>query len=68
MNDLNLTYDDIRAAADFLRKYARGVETRLYMDMKVQDAHHEISEAYRLADELDDLAGKMDTVLPKDLG
>jgi hypothetical protein len=68
MNDLNLTYDDIRAAADFLRKYARGVETRLYMDMKVDDAHHEISEAYRLADELDDLAGKMDTVSPKDLG
>jgi len=68
MNDLNLTYDDIRAAADFLRKYARGVETRLYMDMKVDDAHHEISEAYRLADELDDLVGKMDTVSPKDLG
>jgi len=68
MNDLNLTYDDIRAAADFLRKYARGVETRLYMDMKVDDAHHEITEAYRLADELDDLAGKMDTVSPKDLG
>ena len=68
MNDLNLTYDDIRAAADFLRKSARGVETRLYMDMKVDDAHHEISEAYRLADELDDLAGKMDTVSPKDLG
>lgn len=68
MNDLNLTYDDIRAAADFLRKYARGVETRLYMDMKVDDAHHEISEAYRLADELDDLAGKMDTVTPQDIG
>jgi len=68
MNELNMTYDDVKAAADFLRKYARGVETRLYMDMKVQDAHHEISEAYRLADELDDLAGKMDTVSPKDLG
>jgi hypothetical protein len=68
MNELNLTYDDVRAAADFLRKYARGVETRLYMDMKVHDAHHEISEAYRLADELDDLAGKMDTVSPQDLG
>jgi hypothetical protein len=68
MNELNLTYDDVRAAADFLRKYARGVETRLYMDMKVNDAHHEISEAYRLADELDDLAGKMDTVSPQDLG
>ena len=68
MNELNLTYDDVRAAADFLRKYARGVETRLYMDMKVDDAHHEISEAYRLADELDDLAGKMDTVTPQDIG
>jgi len=68
MNDLSLTYDDVKAAADFLRKYARGVETRLYMDMKVQDAHHEISEAYRLADELDDLAGKMDTVTPQDIG
>jgi len=68
MNDLNLTYDDIRAAADFLRKYARGVETRLYMDMKVDDAHREISESYRLADELDDLAGRMDTVAPQDLG
>jgi hypothetical protein len=68
MNELNLTYDDVRAAANFLRKYARGVETRLYMDMKVNDAHHEISEAYRLADELDDLAGKMDTVSPQDLG
>ena len=68
MNELNMTYDDVKAAADFLRKYARGVETRLYMDMKVNDAHHEISEAYRLADELDDLAGKMDTVSPQDLG
>jgi hypothetical protein len=68
MNELNMTYDDVKAAADFLRKYARGVETRLYMDMKVQDAHHEISEAYRLADELDDLAGKMDTVTPQDIG
>jgi hypothetical protein len=68
MKDLGLTYDDVKAAANFLRKYARGVETRLYMDMKVDDAHYEISEAYRLADELDDLAGRMDTVTPQDLG
>jgi hypothetical protein len=68
MNNLDLTYEDLRAAADFLRKYARGVETRLYMDMKVEAAHQEIEESYRLADELDEAADKMDTVSPKDLG
>lgn len=68
MNELNLTYDDVKAAANFLRKYARGVETRLYMDMKIDTAHHEISEAYRLADELDELAGRMHAVTPQDLG
>jgi hypothetical protein len=68
MKDLGLTYVDVKAAADFLRKYAHGVETRLYMDMKIDDAHHEIEESYRLADELDDLASRMDTVSPKDIG
>lgn len=68
MNDCGLTYDDLKSAADLLRKYARGVETRLYMDMKVEDAHHEIYEAYRLANELEAAAAKVDTVVPKDLG
>jgi hypothetical protein len=68
MSDLGLTYEDLRAAADFLRKYARGVETRLYMDMKVEDAHREIEESRRIADELDEAADKMDTVSPKDSG
>ena len=68
MNDLGLTYDDVRAAAEFLRRYARGIETRLYMDMKTDAARKEIIEAYRLADELDDAAGRMDTVSPVDLG
>jgi predicted ribonuclease toxin of YeeF-YezG toxin-antitoxin module len=36
--------------------------------MKTAQAHQEISEAYRLADELDDMADKMDTVSPLDLG
>jgi len=68
MSDIGLTYEDLRAAAGFLRKYARGVETRLYMDMKVEAAHHEIEESYRLADDLDAVADKLDTVSPKDLG
>jgi len=38
------------------------------MDMKIDDAHREIAESYRLADELDDLASRMDTVSPKDIG
>ena len=63
-----MTYEDVRAAAEFLRRYARGVETHLYINMKTTHAHQEISEAYRLADELDDMAAKMDTVSPTDLG
>lgn len=68
MKDIGLTYDDVRSAADMLRRYARGVETHLYINMKTNHAHREISEAYRLADDLDDLAAKMDTVSPMDLG
>ena len=68
MKDLGLTYDDVKAAADMLRRYARGVETHLYINMKTDHAHHEISEAYRLADNLEDLAAKMDTISPVDLG
>lgn len=68
MKDLGLTYDDIKAAADMLRRYARGVETHLYINMKTDHVHHEISEAYRLADNLEDLAAKMDTISPVDLG
>jgi len=63
-----MTYEDVRAAAELLRRYARGVETHLYINMKTEHAHHEISEAYRLADDLDEMAAKMDTVSPADLG
>lgn len=65
---INMTYEDVRAAAELLRRYARGVETHLYINMKTEHAHHEISEAYRLADDLDEMAAKMDTVSPADLG
>lgn len=68
MKESNITYDDVKLAAEFLRKYARGIETRLYMDMKINDAHHEISEAYRIADELDEVAEEIDTITPADLG
>lgn len=65
---IDMTYEDVRAAAELLRRYARGVETHLYINMKTEHAHKEISEAYRLADDLDDVAAKMDTVSPADLG
>ena len=65
---IDMTYEDVRAAAELLRRYARGVETHLYINMKTEHTHKEISEAYRLADELDDVAAKMDTVSPVDLG
>ena len=65
---INMTYEDVRAAAELLRRYARGVETHLYINMKTEHAHHEISEAYRLADDLDEMAAKRDTVAPADLG
>lgn len=64
MKDLGVTYEDLRAAAEMLRRYARGVETHLYINMKTEHARHEISEAYRVADELDDAAAQMDTVPP----
>ena len=63
-----MTYDDVKAAAEMLRRYARGVETHLYINMKTDVAHREISEACRISDELEELASKMDTVSPADLG
>jgi hypothetical protein len=65
---IGLTYDDYKAAAEFLRKYAAAVESKLYMGMKIEEAHAEIEEALRLADELECVAGRMDTVSPVDLG
>jgi hypothetical protein len=64
VKDLGVTYEDLRAAAEMLRRYARAVETHLYINMKIPAAHHEISEAYRVADELDGAAAQMDTVPP----
>lgn len=68
MNALGLTFEDLVAAAAFLRRYAVAVESKLYVDMKIPDAHHEINEANRLADDLEEAASKLDTVSPVDLG
>lgn len=64
----DLTYDDLVSAANFIRKYAYSVETRLYMDMSASAAHAEIKESYQLANKLDAAAAKFDTTVPKDLG
>lgn len=68
MKDLGLTFEELMAACKYLRRYASAVESKLYMDMKVEDAHRAIEEAELLADVLEEAAGKLDTVSPADLG
>lgn len=41
--------EDLLAAADFLKKYAVAVETKLYWSMSTSEAKAEINEAKRLA-------------------
>jgi hypothetical protein len=48
--------EDLLAAADFLRKYATAVETKLYWNMSTSEAKNEIKEVKRLAGLLEDLA------------
>lgn len=68
MRDLGLTFEDLTSAVVYLRRYADAVESKLYMGMKVEDAHRAIEEAERLAEVLEEAAGKLDTVSPTDLG
>lgn len=68
MKDLGLTFEDLTLAATYLRRYAAAVENKLYINMKVEDAHKAIEDAERLSEALDDAAGKLDTVSPVDLG
>ena len=53
--DINnmMTREEMKAAADFLRKYATAVETKLYWGMSTSAAKNEIKEARRLAALLD---------------
>lgn len=68
MNTLGLTYDDLRTAALFLTRYAAAVESKLYMNMKVDAAFEEIDEANRLAELLKEAADRIDTDIPEDSG
>lgn len=61
-----MTFEELLAAAGFLRKYARAVETHLYMDMRVDEAHHAIEQAEKLAQLLEDAAAQVDTIIPDD--
>jgi hypothetical protein len=40
--------EDLLAAADFLKKYATAVETKLYWNMTTSESRAEIKEAKRL--------------------
>jgi len=48
--------EDLVAAADFLRKYATAVETKLYWSMSTSEAKAEIKEVKRLASILTEVA------------
>ncbi len=48
--------EDLASAADFLRKYAVAVETKLYWSMSTSEAKAEIKEARRLASMLTEAA------------
>lgn len=39
----------LRLVGDYLRKYAAAVESKLYIDMRVEQAHNEIDTAEKLA-------------------
>ena len=56
MTDLNISSDTLKTIATFLRKYSKAVESKLYINMKVQEASSEINTANALATKLDTLA------------
>jgi hypothetical protein len=44
-----MTPEFLRLVGDYLLKYAAAVESRLYIDMKTEEAHNEIDTAESLA-------------------
>lgn len=40
---------ELRLAANFIQRYAAAVESHLYMNMKVEEAHAAIHDAQKLA-------------------
>ena len=63
-----MTFEQYIEIATFLRKYAAAVESDLYMRMKTEQASHEIERANKLANIVEKAAGKLDTIVPMDLG
>lgn len=63
-----MTYEEAKAAARICARYAAAVETKLYMGMKIDEAHEVIEEALRIAEILNEFADKLDIVSPMDLG
>lgn len=51
-----MTPQDYIKAASILRKYANAVESKLYMNMKIPEAHQAIADAERLAKLLEEAA------------
>ena len=56
MNIHHISSDTLKTIATFLRKYAMAIESRLYINMKAQEAGAEIDMANTLAMKLDALA------------
>jgi hypothetical protein len=61
-----MTFEEYMDAAALLRKYSQAVETHLFMDMKIDEAHHEIELAEKLAQLLEDAAARVDTLIPEE--
>jgi len=55
---MTLSSEELSMAAVLLRKYAAGVETKLYINMSVDAAHQEINAAERLASKLEAAAAE----------
>jgi hypothetical protein len=61
-----MNYDEARQAAEVCRRYAAGVESKLYMDMTVAQAREAIALAAALAVKLDKYADELDTIPPEE--
>jgi histone acetyltransferase (RNA polymerase elongator complex component) len=61
-----MTFEEYMDAAALLRKYSQAVETHLFMDMKIDEAHREIELAEKLAQLLEDAAARVDTLIPEE--
>ena len=63
-----MSFEEACLAAEICRRYAAAVESHLYMNMSVEQAHEAIQVANRLAKVIDEYAEKIDSVTPADIG